>query len=381
MTATPLPISFEEPLSADARLQQMREAFIEVVMKGVAGLGVCIVAIVAWRILSFPLPVGWRVSTAVIVALVALFYVFFFLRKRIPFPMKAGMLVVVFLGGGCAGLPTFGFAGGGSGTWIVTGCFIAAVIFPRRVAVAAIAFSTICLGVAAFAFTSGLHKTPVNLNIMIVQPAAWASVMVSLAATTGIMTLALSAYSRSVRTLLQDVDRQQAQIQHLATHDNLTGLPVLRVAADRCDMAIHNARRNAQKVALLFIDLDRFKWVNDNLGHEAGDFVLQEIANRLRSAIRVSDTAARIGGDEFMVLLTSLDRAEFATDVAEKLVQAVGRPIDYQGRSLNVGASIGIGLFPDHAEDTMSLRKVADAAMYDVKRAGKNGYSLAPSLT
>ncbi len=364
-------------LSADARLQHMRDAFVDIVLKGVFWLTLCILALVTWRAVMFPLPTGWHLSGGIMAGLTLLFYPVYFLRKRLSYAVKAGVLIVVFVAGGCAALPTVGFAGGGSGTWIVSGCFIAAVIFPRRVAIAAIVFCTLCLGVAAVAYVSGWHTTPVNLNIMLVQPAAWINVMVSIAATTGIITLAMNAYSRSIRALLQDVDRQQAQIEHLATHDTLTGLPLLAMAVDRCDMALHHAQRTQQKVALLFIDLDRFKAVNDAFGHEAGDHVLREVAARMKANVRATDTAARIGGDEFMVVLTALDNAEFAADVAEKLVTALSLPIAYQEHALQIGASIGIGVFPDHAHDTVALRKVSDAAMYRVKRSGKNGFAFA----
>lgn len=259
--------------------------------------------------------------------------------------------------------------------WFVTGCFVAAVIFPKRVSIAAIAFVILVLIIAGYAFVSGLHTTSVNMNIMLVQPAAWASVLLSVAATTGIMTMALGAYSRANYALLQDVDRQRQQIEHMATHDNLTGLPVLRTVVDRCDMAIHQAQRTGQKLALLFIDLDGFKQVNDNFGHEAGDHVLKEVAARLKANVRSADTAARIGGDEFVVLLTALESAALAGDVAAKLIRAVGLPIDCQGQTLQVGASVGISIFPDHAADTHSLRKAADQAMYTVKKSGKNQFA------
>ena len=157
----------------------------------------------------------------------------------------------------------------------------------------------------------------------------------------------------------------------------LTGLPALRLATDLADKALSHARRTGEKVALMFVDLDGFKAVNDGHGHEAGDHVLAQVATRLKACLRASDAAARIGGDEFLVLLVGLRDAEAAGQVADKIVAAVSQPIPYAATTLTVGASVGIALFPDHALDTISLQRVADQAMYRVKRAGKNAYAFA----
>jgi diguanylate cyclase (GGDEF)-like protein len=359
----------------------MRETFVGVAFNGLLVLLLGILAILAWRVGAFPLSTGFRLSVAVVAVFSVIFFAAFFFRERLRYEVKAGLLVVVFVAGGCAGLPTLGFTGGGTGAWMVTGCFFAALLFSRRIAIGTIALCSLSLMVAAIAFVGGWIKTPVNLNIMIVQPAAWANVLVSIAATSGILAMALNAYSNSIRRLLQDLDKQREQIEHMATHDNLTGLPLLSMAVDRCNMAIHHAQRVGKKVAVLFIDLDGFKAVNDQSGHEAGDHVLREVAQRLKASVRATDTAARIGGDEFMVVLTALDSAELAAEVAEKVVRAVLEPVVFQAQTLQVGASIGIAVYPDHGADTQFLRKAADHAMYGVKRQGKNRYAFAkPSV-
>jgi diguanylate cyclase (GGDEF)-like protein len=163
----------------------------------------------------------------------------------------------------------------------------------------------------------------------------------------------------------------------LATHDKLTGLPALRLVTDRAESAVSHARRVGEKVALMFVDLDGFKAVNDGHGHEAGDHVLAQVAARLKACVRASDTVARIGGDEFLVLLVGLRDAAAAEQIADEIVAAVSQPIPFAATTLTVGASVGIALFPDHAVDTSSLRRVADQAMYRVKRAGKNAHAFA----
>src|SRR5262249_35665191 len=188
---------------------------------------------------------------------------------------------------------------------------------------------------------------------------------------------AIVGYQQTTLELLNEVHKQRDQIQQLATHDQLTGLPLPSLAADRLHIAIQAARRSGKKVALLFIDLDDFKRVNDTFGHEAGDEVLKEVAQRLSKAIRAEDTVARVGGDEFIAVLGGLPDAHMPAEVAGRAIRMVCAPIDCAGRQTSVGVSIGVALFPDHADDAQSLRRAADAAMYRVKRAGKNQFAFA----
>ncbi len=160
----------------------------------------------------------------------------------------------------------------------------------------------------------------------------------------------------------------------LVGHDALTGLPQMGIASDRLDSAIAQSRRHHDKVALLFIDLDGFKLVNDVHGHAAGDHLLQEVAHRLRASVSAADTVARVGGDEFLIVLARLGSVGDADVVAQRVLEVIGRPVAWQSRNLQVGASIGIALYPDHASEAGMLRPLADAAMYGVKRHGRNGY-------
>jgi diguanylate cyclase (GGDEF)-like protein/PAS domain S-box-containing protein len=176
----------------------------------------------------------------------------------------------------------------------------------------------------------------------------------------------------------QDItDRKLAeeQIRHMATHDGLTDLPSLKLAEDRLAMAVSTAHRNHKMAAALFIDLDGFKAVNDTFGHEAGDLVLKEVARRLRTRVRETDTVARIGGDEFLVILPDLQTRENASAVAETIIRLLSQPILINERPVTIGASIGIALYPVDAQDVQSLIKLADNAMYQIKNSGKNGYA------
>ncbi|MHB1861346.1 MAG: putative bifunctional diguanylate cyclase/phosphodiesterase [Gemmatimonadaceae bacterium] len=167
-----------------------------------------------------------------------------------------------------------------------------------------------------------------------------------------------------------------AQVQTLALHDPLTGLPNRKLFLDHLNLAISTARRSKHRLAVLFVDLDRFKLVNDSLGHPVGDKLLQVVAARLRGALRETDTVARMGGDEFTVLAPIVHTVEDAISVARKVRESIKELIAIEGRELFVTASIGIGIFPDDGADAATLLKNADAAMYRAKAQGADLFQL-----
>ena len=166
----------------------------------------------------------------------------------------------------------------------------------------------------------------------------------------------------------------EARIEYLASHDSLTGLPNRVMFGELLDHVLAASKRNQRKFAVLFIDLDRFKFINDSLGHEAGDTLLREVARRLKDNLRASDIVARLGGDEFVMLLQDLRGIEQAGRIARKLLSAVIKPIEIQGQECRVTASIGISVFPDDAQDETALMSHADIAMYHAKEEGKNNF-------
>ncbi len=175
----------------------------------------------------------------------------------------------------------------------------------------------------------------------------------------------------------QDITQRKAaekQIQFLAYYDALTGLPNRTLLQDRLSKALAGARRRKDKVALLFLDLDGLKTINDSLGHSVGDLVLQEVAERLKRFAREQDTVARVGGDEFLIVLTAVKDAADAAVAAERLMHAMTVELVIQGRSLSISCSIGIGIFPEHGTDGETLIKNADAAMYCAKESGCNSF-------
>lgn len=196
----------------------------------------------------------------------------------------------------------------------------------------------------------------------------------------GMLSMSANAMLDAAENAIAEVTKQRNELERLATHDHLTGLPTMRLAEDRLQLACRRARRDTAKVALLFIDLDGFKAINDNYSHEAGDDVLKEVAKRLLDSVRANDTAARIGGDEFMVILENITDVQDSTLVAANIIRTLTQPIAIPGRSVTLGASIGIAIFPDHTEDVKAMRHLADHAMYRVKQSGKGSFALVDPL-
>lgn len=178
---------------------------------------------------------------------------------------------------------------------------------------------------------------------------------------------------------LQDISEQkryEAQLEDQARQDLLTGLANRRVLEERLKQALAQAARDGRVVAVAFIDLDHFKPINDEMGHAAGDALLRELATRLTSMVRDVDTVARVGGDEFVVVLSAPESAEAVEGVIRRIIDAVGRPVAIAGREVQVGCSVGIALYPDHGTDQAGLLRDADTAMYIAKAAGRNGYHI-----
>ncbi|HCZ16061.1 MAG TPA: diguanylate cyclase, partial [Candidatus Accumulibacter sp.] len=183
----------------------------------------------------------------------------------------------------------------------------------------------------------------------------------------------------------QDISERKAneeRVQHLAHHDQLTDLPNRSLLSDRLFQALAQARRDRGTVALMFLDLDSFKPVNDTLGHDIGDLLLKEVALRLQNCVpRESDTVARLGGDEFVILLAQIEKAADAVVVAGKLLAALERPFLIGPHRISISGSIGIAVYPQHGDEVNQLLKNADIAMYHAKKAGRNCYRFFREVT
>jgi diguanylate cyclase (GGDEF)-like protein/PAS domain S-box-containing protein len=182
------------------------------------------------------------------------------------------------------------------------------------------------------------------------------------------------ALERAVTERTAELQEANARAQHLADHDALTGLPNRRLLEDRLKQALALSYRNRKQTAVMFVDLDRFKTVNDSLGHAVGDVLLKEVAQRLVKQLREGDTICRIGGDEFMVVLPEVKRSSHVAQVAQKIIEQLSLPAVVEERELTVTPSIGIAVFPDDGRDAETLIRNADAAMYHAKEMGRANY-------
>lgn len=194
-------------------------------------------------------------------------------------------------------------------------------------------------------------------------------------AVTAILSLLITVFAVLYRRLKGEIKRRKAaeeEIRRLAYHDSLTGLPNRNLFYDRFEQAIAHAKREASGFALYFIDLDGFKRINDEFGHAKGDKLLSDVGQRLQQSVRESDTIARVGGDEFVVLLPDIKTRDSAHQLGENLLQDIRRPYDIDGHPITISASIGITLYPSDERDIKALLHQADSAMYSGKKSGKD---------
>ncbi len=180
-----------------------------------------------------------------------------------------------------------------------------------------------------------------------------------------------------VRLLYNQLEHSNKVLETLSMHDELTGLPNRRLLMDRLSLAIAHAHRSKLTMAVLYLDLDGFKQINDILGHDVGDTLLKMIAIRLLGAVRQEDTVARIGGDEFVIALPEIMEGEDVEKLVSKVLQAASQPYTIKGSDANITVSIGVSIFPTHGVDAYALMKNADLALYEAKHSGKNDYRIA----
>lgn len=351
-------------------LENIRERYVVNMWKGVFA-----VVLVGTPVsLSRAFFTGWQPVYTVHLLIALCCVGVFVLLKKLTLGTKSVLLLALFWALGLPGIFTLGFPAT-SVWWLVLSCMVAGTVYSIRVGIALGVATLVVVAIAAFGFVSGKLTPAFDPNAYLHQPSAWATLVLVTGAFTFIVLRSAWLYDKSVVGLLKQVSDQRDQIKSLSMHDYLTGLPVAELAEDRVNMAILAAHRTGKKVALLFIDLDDFKAVNDTFGHEAGNAVLREVALRITAAIRAGDTVARLGGDELLAVIGGLADGLLAGAVSEKIIRAVAAPTLYKGNSITVGASIGIAMFPDDGDDSRELQNLADSAMYAAKKAGRNCYA------
>ena len=238
-------------------------------------------------------------------------------------------------------------------------------------------------GMAASRFASGSYCTrsaSPNNNWLAITIAVIALAVLTITTILLIYDAHLDSKTRKHNRQLEKANEQleevNAQLQHVATHDSLTGLPNRLLLADRLNQAIAQAQRHQHLFAVFIVDLDRFKAINDSLGHLAGDAMLKEVARRLAAALRQADTLARMGGDEFVLILNEITRPEDIETIAAKVLAHITQPMKLSDLELHASASIGISIYPSDGGNPETLLQHADAAMYQAKKGGRNAYRL-----
>ena len=356
----------------DDHLAESRLLLIDRLWLGFASLACVVAPANIWRAMDQ----GWKPFFAINIFIAVVAMLVGCWRRRLPYRLKSNIAVCALFIIGIVSMVNVGMAGV-SFFWMVQAALLAGTLFSLRRGIIVMLLALLVLIGVAVAYVSGWLRPVGDLNHMATTASTWINYIAVAPLFPTLLLYSIGRFESTIQQLLAGLRDQRDALAIMASHDNLTGLPVWRLATDRLQQAFHAARRTEEKVALLFVDLDGFKAINDGYGHEAGDAVLRAIAQRMRQAICAEDTVARIGGDEFIVVQTRLSTAVDATPVAEQLIAAIAQPVEFGGHSLAVGASIGIAVFPDHAEDVESLCRLADQAMYRVKKSGKNDYAFA----
>ncbi|MGJ8668047.1 MAG: diguanylate cyclase domain-containing protein [Oceanococcus sp.] len=358
----------------DDRIAEMQSVLVNRIWAGLAILSLIGVPLSLSRAAS----TGWLPMYAVHIAVGLTALGVFGLRHRLSSRLKAGLIIVLFWLIGAMGLITLGLLGAGT-WWLVTSALLVSTLYSARAGIITIAGVCVAVSLTGFGFNSGVLSISFDANSYMTQPSSWATLIIATVVLPLVVFSAINELNSTMLSLTHDVERQREEIAMLAITDELTGIPRQSIALDRLQQALSGVQRSGSKVAVLFIDLDGFKAVNDEHGHAAGDEVLRAMSKRWRASLRPSDTLARKGGDEFIVVLVGVPVAEIALKIARKLVAAAQAPIAYQGVLLQVGCSIGVAVSPEHAQHADSLINKADIAMYAAKQAGKNQALLAES--
>lgn len=354
------------PIEATEDLLALRLSFIATMWRGLAVVAALALPVTAWRIVA----TGWLPLYSLHLVLATLVLLVAWLQPRLSIGLRAGAMAALLWLVGLPGLLTFGLQASGL-WWMVLGSLVAGLLLSTRAGIGLAAATALAMLLAGHGFVTGWLVPAIEPATYVALKSSWVALVLVTTIFFFMVLRIFGGYVRATEQLAQRISEQRDEIGRLSMHDPLTGLPLARLAEDRIEMAMHAARRANRRVAVLYIDLDGFKAVNDGFGHDAGDQVLRECARRMADVLRREDTLARVGGDEFIAVVGGLDDGDGAAVVAAKLAAEAAVPFWHEGQALEIGASVGIALFPDDAHDARTLRKLADQAMYEAKRRRK----------
>ncbi len=359
----------------DRQLTESRNLLVDRVLAAIALFALVVVPASMLRTLN----TGWQLLYAVHGLLGVAAVGLFLARRRMSAGLKAKAVLALFWLTGLTALLGLGLAGSGM-WWLVFGVLLGSLLYSIRIGIAMMLVAVVAMSAVGYAYCTGLLVPPGNATRYLSSPTAWATAIIGASVMPLLVFQAIAALNASTLDLLAQAARQREKIRELATHDQLTGVPGLMLALDRLEQSLRAMKRSGAKVGLLFIDLDGFKAVNDTLGHAAGNAVLQSVAKRMSATLRAGDTVARIGGDEFLVLLTGPASEADVLCVARKLLLAINQPIDYGGTPVGARGSIGAAFVDQPGPLAEDVIRTADAAMYEAKRAGGQRVVLAPGV-
>lgn len=322
------------------------------------------------------LDIGWSHRDVTQITIVSLNILVAIHRKKYSTNQKALFLIIVNLGLGIIGVTTLGMFAAGV-FFLPVASVIIALLYPKQVVSVFVLASMIFMACVAFGFTTNQLQLAVSAETLMTNARHWTFYVFCMGFFFIITCSIIISYRKIVRTLLLEVKNQRDQLEVLANSDHLTGLCSLHRLQERLEMCCQRCIRYETSIALLFLDLDDFKKINDTFGHDAGDLCLITTANRLVANLRKTDTVCRVGGDEFVIILEEIKDLNAINITTQKLLNAISNPITTGNYSFHVNCSIGVALYPNHTKDIPTLKKLADQAMYRAKKAGKNNFRIA----
>ena len=359
--AVPMGLPEQQPI-----VRQMREQLVDGILAGAALMALVGVPISVTRSLS----TGWLSIYSIHITIGLLVIAFYTARKRLPPNLKIAVVVLIFWAVGVAGTVTLGMLGGGM-WWLTMSTFVIIVFSSLRNGLIAMLAVVATIMLIAHGYARGYLTLDFDPQTYISTYSAWTSLLISAVMLPLIVFAAFSRYQDALTRAIVQVEQQRTANERLACYDALTGLARANVFDQHLEQILAGLHRRNDKHAILFIDLDGFKAINDQHGHEVGDKVLCTVAERMLALTRHEDTIARKGGDEFVAIFCGVPGVDMALEIGQKLLAEIAKPIVVGDLSVCVGSSIGIAIAPDHSRDPQELLRLADKAMYQAKRDGK----------
>lgn len=366
---------FKDEPTVFSQLKEQRAIAVDQLVAGVTLLAVVAVPVSISRALY----TGWNHVYSVHIVLLMILISSYLLRAKLTVEQKSGIILSVGMLISLFGLVTYGLAGNGL-LWGIFAILISIFFLKNKITYIVTIFIFSGFGIAAFQFVIVRKDFPGDADLYLAQPSSWGTAMVGSAFFIILISSLTARLRHQTDDLLlelerknRELDEKNIEISRLADFDDLTGLPNIRHFKRTAEQALLQGLRENRFIAIGFLDLDGFKTVNDNFGHDAGDYILRSVAQRISTHIRQQDMVTRMGGDEFLVLIN--DDAEINLDsLFQRLHSCISEPYNYGSKQLNISVSIGVARLTSQNITLDFLLKQADNAMYEVKRQGKSNY-------